>query len=201
MRESRSRRPQLETLESVTLLSAMAGVAARSMPSVPAATVSPSTPATANSLSISGTVHGSYLQHLGPPDTGGTIRFIAIGKLSGLGHTIEYGSIQLPGFTANPQVKGTVTLVAPKGTVTLQLAQVPATTSATGGSSAVLVNSYHLGYTITAGTGAFAGDQGSGTVDLKLYAPSAKSVKPVGNTFGSITVVYSAAPVGTSTAV
>ena len=68
MRQQLRRRPQLESLESMALLSGM-------MAAPVAALVATTTPMTGHEVDINGTAHGKYHEHQSKPDTGKTYTF------------------------------------------------------------------------------------------------------------------------------
>ncbi len=185
MRKTWGRIPQLESLETMALLS---GVAAAAHHHVAAEVAPPGglpmIPVGSTALEISGTAQGGYVRFQRNPDTGSTYRFFASGQLTPLGSTIETGTIKAPGFIRGELATGTVHILAAKGTVTLQLTQEPTTTS-TAASPIV----YHFNYGITKATGAYKGDQGAGTVDVTL-TPKTTSTSPAGTSFGTISLVY-----------
>jgi hypothetical protein len=136
-------RPQLEVLEAIVSLSGgMSSGAAINLPMIPAGS---------HPLFPLGTIEGVYVEH----GTGSTPQFTASGSLSPLGETTEVGSL---GKT------DTVTIQTRTRNVTLQL-------SPPGRAG-------HFDYGITKGiygitktTGSYAGDQGAGTVVVRLGRP------------------------------
>jgi hypothetical protein len=175
MFRTRRRRPQLETLETMTLLSGAGAAMGLSGPAATRGQVAaevgpvinlPLIPVGASPLFPRGTIRGLYVRQGGSS----TIQFSASGSLSPLGATTETGTI---GAT------GTVLIATPKGTVTLQL--FPATTP----------GHFNYGYGITETTGAYAGDQGAGTVDVTL---GPRNAGKVGISFGSIRLTFGVYP-------
>src|SRR5581483_7237629 len=90
------------------------------------------------------------------PDVGKTQELSGTGTVAPLGAVAVRGELHTPGFVAQGRATATLTLTTERGSVTLQLtgplqpgfSQPPAT----------------FQYTITGGTGAYAGASGSGSV-------------------------------------
>jgi hypothetical protein len=174
MFKTRHRRPQFETLETMTLLSGAGAAMGLSGPAAAHRGVAaemgpvsflPLIPAGSTALFPQGTVKGLYVQHGGSS----TIQFSASGSLSPLGSTTETGTIA---------ATGTVRIATPKGTVTLQL--LPTSTP------------NHFNYGITETTGAYTGDQGAGTV-VVTFGPR-HAGPTAGTSFGSIRLTFGVYP-------
>src|SRR3954454_4070601 len=113
MRRKRFRaQPQVEGLESMTLLSGAAGMMTGAAPL--AAHLSPPAP---QPLVLSGTAHGSYVGHQSNPDTGTQYSLFAQGRVTPLGQSIVRGSFTTPGFILNGTAQGTLTVSGPRGSV------------------------------------------------------------------------------------
>jgi hypothetical protein len=175
MFKTRHRRPQLEALEAVTLLSgvgAMMGLSGLAAPhhqimaEVGPVLSLPLIPVGATPLFPRGTIKGMYVEHGGST----TIQFFASGSLAPLGFTTETGTI---GAT------GTVRIATPKGTVTLQM-------------SPTTPRGHFFDYGITETTGGYTGDQGAGTVVVTLGPRHAGPT--AGTSFGSIRLTFGVYP-------
>jgi hypothetical protein len=112
-------RPQLETLEAMTLLSGVAGglhhIAAVDL-SVP-----PSGPTTPVKVSLNGTLTGTYHQKDGLPDTGDNFTFFGHGKVGPLGVADVTGHAHSLGNVASGQAHGLLVISTPQGSLTLKL--------------------------------------------------------------------------------
>jgi len=121
MRMSRRTRPQLEVLESMTLLSALSPALAHpGGPILAAAT----TPGTTTQVSLNGTLTGDY--HVAGqvnPDKGLHYVFSGNGSVKPLGHAdVDVtGNLHSLGNVAEGQAKGLIVLSTPKGSLTLHL--------------------------------------------------------------------------------
>lgn len=155
-RNGRRRVLQVESLESLTLLSGLAPPTLA--PAVPAAlgTVQ----AAARSVALNATTRGSYAFVQGNPDTGKAYYFVTAGWVPGLGYSTFSGSIHTPGFIRTGTAAGTMTVYTPRGTLTLQLTSDPVP----GFSD--LPTRVH--WAITGGTNQLKGATGSGTLDIAL---------------------------------
>jgi len=162
MRRNRARiRPEVEGLESMTLLSGVAAsvhTAASAMVTAPVQTVS-----------LSGTAHGNYVSRQSNPDTGTLYSFNARGMIAPVGRTFDFGSFHTPGFIQNGQTQGRLTLVGPRGTLRMTITEVTPTTDPT--------NVFHFTYTITGGTGRFRNAQGTGNLDVTLTPAMTSSIR------------------------
>jgi hypothetical protein len=179
MREHLQRRPQLESLESVTLLSGSAAAVRGAI----AALVAPSTPTSGHTIHLTGTARGSYHVHIINPDIGKDFTFFGSGQVAPLGHVDLTGHINSPGFIANGHSKGLLVLSNPNGSVTLSL-----------------IGPVQSGFTpvpdtftfkITSASGKFKGDTGTGFMVLELE-PAAAST-PTGE-HGSFTMIFLTVP-------
>jgi hypothetical protein len=135
MRQSFRRRPEVESLESMVLLSGLSMVERPGVAALVArqAQINSSTP-------LSGTATGTYTERRGAP-----IHFSAKGSFSSLGNSTLKGTLNLS--TGNASGKVTIS-VKKQGKVFANLTEA-------GVGSPVL-------YTITGGTGKLAGASGSG---------------------------------------
>src|SRR2546430_904829 len=111
--------PQVEGLESRLPLSGGAGAGAVGAHEVRATQVAL---AQGLSLPLQGTVRGAYFASSGIPDTGSSYRISGAGRVNPLGQTGDTARIQTTGFIANGRATGTMSIVAPRGTVKLALA-------------------------------------------------------------------------------
>ena len=181
MRTDRNRKrvsPQVEGLESMTLLSGVAAAVHHGHAVVQTATTQ------TQNLSLSGTVHGQYFAQSSNPDTGSTYSITAFGRISPLGRTAVTGSYQTPGFILNGTAHGSLTLTAAHGSLTLKLDQAgPIPQNSSGGSRL-------FQFTITGGTGAYAGAQGSGTVNVTLDSSNSLNLGGHHLSTGRVTLTF-----------
>jgi hypothetical protein len=121
-------------------------------------------------LPLAGTISGTYsIAPTTNPDAGKLYLFNGAGTAGMLGQVTAAGSIRTLGFVATGQATGTLTLSNSQGSVTLKMigpsqpgfSNLPAT----------------LTYQITAATGAYYGDQGTGTIAVSLLSPAANLKK------------------------
>jgi hypothetical protein len=154
MKEHLRRRPELESLESVTLLS---GASAAVVGAVAALAT---TDASATKIHLTGTAKGSYHLSIANPDTGKEFTFLGSGRVAPLGQVTLSGTIRSPGFIANGHSTGSLVLSTPKGSVTLELTGPPQN----GTTPVPNVFSFQ----ITKATGTFKSDTGTGYIDLVL---------------------------------
>ena len=118
---------------------------------------------TQTGLPLSGQITGEWDTVFTVPDVGGRQELTGTGTVTPLGVVWVSGELHTPGFIAQGQAGGTLTLTGPNGSVTLQLlgpiepgfGGVPST----------------FQYTITAGTGAYAGNSGTGTLSFQEQPP------------------------------
>ena len=98
MRDRWRRRPQLESLESMTLLSSATTIAHAAAHWVVAPMISPCAEASVSGLALlNGTAHGTFFAH-GPSPTSGTIySLFASGKVAPVGSTLLVGGFQTRG--------------------------------------------------------------------------------------------------------
>ena len=199
MRDHLRRRPRLEELESMTLLSGVSAV----MPAA-AAAVTPITPMS-HELNLTGSVHGNY--HTREiPDAGKTYTFFGHGSVSPLGRTSMSGNVQLPGLIISPVIPGTTPpVMAPNahGQVFLSDARGSLTLTLTAPSSD---NSSTLPpffkYTITNASGRFRGDTGSGYLVIDVtpkVTPTPTAGATLGQEHGSFTLSFIPPPPSTTT--
>jgi hypothetical protein len=183
MRISRRTRPQLEVLESMTLLSALSpALAPPGGPILIAAT----TQGTTTPVSLNGTLTGDY-QVAGKvnPDTGLDYVFSGKGSIKALGHvTVDVtGHLHSLGNVAKGQTKGLIVLSTPEGSLTLHL---------TGPEQKGLAPlPIRFTFKITNSSGKYLRDQGTGTV-IFVRDPGGTSATPEHGTF---TMVFVPAPV------
>lgn len=154
MRASRRTRPQLEVLESMTLLSALSPALAHPGGSILAAATTQGAKAP---VSLNGTLKGDY--HVAGkviPDTGLDYVFSGNGKITSLGHVHVTGNLHSLGNIASGHAKGLIVLSTPKGSLTLHL---------TGPEQKGLAGlPDHFKFKITNSSGKYLGDKGTGTV-------------------------------------
>jgi hypothetical protein len=123
-------------------------------------------------LLLAGQVSGTWDSQPGVPVAGPDRTYTGQGTVTPLGTVQATGSVQLPGFAVNGQTQGTLTLSNADGSVTLGLV---------GPASYDLYGSpVTFQYTITGGTGQYAGASGSGTTILHGPPASAPGTAPGG---------------------
>ena len=110
--------------------------------------------------SLAGTITGTYQNLPSNPDAPRIYAFSGTGSAGDLGQVTVSGQVQLVGFIASGRAGGTLTLKNAKGSVTLQL-----TGPVEPGFGPFPQT---LSYVITGGTGAYADEDGSGTLGVKL---------------------------------
>ena len=214
----KSLRPRLETLEVKTLLSAVVStgpaaalvhVAAR--PAMIAETAHHGAPTEGHashvaarshaSIALSGSADGFYTSNQRLPDTGTKYHLTTAGKVTPVGEAIVKGSFQTPGFILGGLASGTLRIVGSHGTLKLSLRSpgpIRPSASVSGGPVS-LVNDFT--YTIVKGTGAYAGDHGTGTVEITttpgVAAPPGTGIyaSPALTGFGRATVTFETGPV------
>ena len=172
MRNERRRRPRLEALEGLTLLS---GIAA--------------TMHALESPPLNGTVHGTFFAHRSNPSSGTIYDLFASGKVGGVGPTLVVSGIQTEGFKAHGAGGGNLIFEAEaaSGSLFLGLTEVSRPTATSPGP-------YVFHYTIKHGTDSFKGAHGSGTLTVTLK-PVKDNIhgQPVSNPgfFGNSTLTFS----------
>jgi hypothetical protein len=153
MKRPCSYRPQLEALEDRALPSSARVIV---LPFLPAPT--PPVVTSQTTLSLGGTIFGTWHKRFINPDLGMVQVLTGSGTISPLGLVQASGTLHTPGFVATGHTTGSVTLSNSSGSVTLQLV------GPTQRGFSKPPASFH--FTITSGTGAFAGDTGSGTASF-----------------------------------
>jgi hypothetical protein len=119
-----------------------------------------------------GSISGTYSTSTPVADAGTTYNFTGSGVVKPLGTTTVSGNIALPGFVASGFATGTLTLTGPNGTVTLSLKG-----PRQKGFGPLPSN---LSFTISSGTGSYAGAKGSGHIALKLNTSATSFVLKFG---------------------
>jgi hypothetical protein len=137
-------------------------------------------PATGHVVVLNGTISGTFVTIRNPhavtppspvsnPVAGTTTTFRGSGTITGLGAVEVTGSLVTSANAVSPHVTvETFTLTTAKGSVTLELKKSP-------GSPATAATSF----SIVKATGAFQGDTGAGTADLKMFSELIPVVPPV----------------------
>jgi len=176
MRISRRTRPQLEVLESMTLLSALSPVLVHlGGPILAAATA----PGTTTLVSLNGTLTGDYhVAGKANPDKGLDYVFSGNGSVGPLGHTDVTGHLHSLGNVAG-QAKGLIVLSTPNGSLTLHL------TGKEQNAFAPLPDRFT--FKITNSSGKYLGDQGTGTI-VFVRDPAGTSASPEHGTFTMVFV-------------
>jgi hypothetical protein len=183
---SRVRRPGVEPLEGLTLLSPIAPGPPRppSASSVVAATARPS-----SQVALNLKFRGVYQVILENPDVGKDYVFQAgrVGSTRGLGTIGVAGTIHTPGLVVQGHASGQLVAHTLRGDINLQL--IGPTTSGFSSLPA------RLSFRITGGTGKFANASGSGIVDVTLRPARIPSTAPPVVETGSVTLAFHANPV------
>jgi len=168
MRISRSTRPQLEVLESMTLLSTLSPALVHpGRPILAAVTTGTTTP-----VSLKGTLVGLYhVAGKANPDKGLDYVFSGNGSIPALGQVLVHvtGNLHSLGNVAEGRAKGLVVLSTSKGSLTLHL------TGPEQKGFARLPD--HFTFQITNGSGNYLHDRGTGSVDFRRI-PAATSPSP-----------------------
>ncbi len=154
MRLSKRARPQLEVLESMTLLSALAPAFVH--PGGPVL-IAATTPVTTTTVSLNGTVKGDYhVTSKITPDKGLDYVFSGNGSVGPLGHVHVTGHVHSVGNITTGHAHGLIVLSTPDGSLTLHL---------TGPEQKGFANlPDHFTFKITNSSGKYLGDAGTGTV-------------------------------------
>jgi hypothetical protein len=147
-RKTLRRRPEVEALESMTLLSGMAGAVHEAATAVP------------NPLNLTGSVHG-FVTAKSPSAPTGTVN--ASGTVSPVGKVSIAGKVALASVSGTPQA---LALTTPKGKLILSASL---TGSAATGFSGT--------YTIVGGTKSLAGETGHGALTVILTPKTLKTGK------------------------
>jgi hypothetical protein len=158
--------PQVEPLDSRIMPTSLIGRHSAVLPGI--AFVAPALPkpvapvhnppAPSHQLTLSGTFTGTWTPVLVVPDLGFPQTLHGAGTVGPLGTVQASGSIATPGFVWQGRSTGTFTLTGAAGSITIQLVG-PLQGGFSPPPSA-------FNYTITGGTGAYAGATGKGTVTL-----------------------------------
>ena len=145
MRRQLRRRPQLETLEAMTLLSGPTAAVVATMN---------------HQVQLDGTAKGNYHEVIKNPDTGAVYYFFGSGRGHSAGRVDVTANIHSPGNIANGQSHGMLVLSGPRGSLTLTLTGPPQN----GNTPVPDVFSF----TITNASGKYRGAHGTGYIDLGL---------------------------------
>jgi hypothetical protein len=173
MRPRNHARPQLESMETLTLLSGIAATAFSLPNHVEVSTT------TGTKLTLGGTARGVFLTH--QTSTARNYSIDAAGTLTPIGKTAIAGSLHVNlGISSGPP-SGTLTLVTSKGTLTLQIPESVALP--VGLPTPTAKDEIVDTYVITKGTGAYKGDTGSGVVEFTFDSARAYQVGQVRITF------------------
>ena len=150
MKRTRSRRPHVEELESIALLSVGA--------TGPVSAIVSASRHRSSHHHLAGSASGTWTTQPGIPDVGATQDLVGIGKLKGLGHVHVQGSLHLAGFIQSGHADGTIDLTNTHGSVTLALTG-PTQTGFSGPPKSFT-------YTIASRTGLYQGWHGSGQLNF-----------------------------------
>ncbi len=117
MRRKPRCQPQLESMESMKLLSAFS-IGSH----YPAAEFkTDGTPKTSAIMALNGSLRGTYQTVPGIPDAGTEFTFSTTGTVRPLGAATVTGNIHQLGFVANGRAQGVFVIETPQGTLTLKL--------------------------------------------------------------------------------
>jgi hypothetical protein len=192
MRERMKALPQLESLESMTLLS---GAAAAARSPHDHAEVSIATPAREVTSTLSGTEHGVFRVY--GNGSGKTYDITAAGKLTPIGRTTIAGNlVGLSGISSGPPA-GTLNLTTTTRTLTLQIPKSVAIP--VGLPTATSKNEIVDTYVITGGTGAYEGDTGSGVVEFTFRGANSSPARSRGGRVDITFTTLLASPSSTPT--
>lgn len=170
MRRPKSKRPQVEALESKLLLATYAPAAPVGVAAVVGSEMA------LRRISLDGTVRGIYQQAV-IGNSGTTLTLTGSGQVSPLGRTDVAGALRITG-SALAHAEGELTLSGQQGTLTLDV------TGPSSGGVAPLSShlTFDLTFVITGGTGQFRGATGSGRISLTLL-PSRGGASTAGGQF------------------
>ena len=179
-RGPRDRKPQLELLESMTLLSGLAFLAA----------IDPSTSAIVQSsqrapIALNATTHGTLTTTQKNPDAGKEFQLYTSGPAAALGHVSIDGALLTPGFIAHSQASGSLKVHTRRGELTLSVKE----PSQFGFSSLP----HSLTYSITSGTGHYQGATGSGRLTITTAAASPTAALSL-STNSRVSLVFRSGP-------
>jgi hypothetical protein len=183
MREHLRRRPRVESLESMTLLS---GVSAAARGAI-AALLGPVAPTSGHKIEPTGSVKGTYHVHITNPDIGKEFIFFGSGQVAPLKHVKLTGHITSPGFIYHGHSTGLLVLSDPNGSVTLAVTGPP--------QNGFTPIPDVFNFKITSASGKFKGDTGTGFMVLELdpaqtpTTPSGGAPTPDGE-HGTFTMIF-----------
>ena len=159
MRRKRRLQPELETLESMTLLSSLAPWSHHAA-AVAKVDGAPPVFATPTTVSLNGTLKGTYHFKSSLPDVGADYTFFGNGKVKPVGRAAMTGHLQLPGNVAKGRAEGLVVISTPAGSLTLRLEGPEQKGFASPPD--------RLAFKITNASGRYLKDRGEGTLILVL---------------------------------
>jgi hypothetical protein len=116
--------------------------------------------AAGHALALAGKVSGTWSDQMRPPDWGNTESLSGAGAVGPLGIVQLSGTLSTPGFILRGYTSGTVVLSNARGSLTVQLKSASPQPGFTAPAAV-------LHYRIMGGTGAYAGDSGSGVAHLQ----------------------------------
>jgi hypothetical protein len=151
--------PQVEPLDGRIMPTSVIGRHSAVLPGTAfVAPALPRPPAPSHQLALSGQITGTWAPVLVVPDLGRPQTLKGAGSVGPLGSVQASGSIATPGFVLTGWSTATITLTRATGSVTLQLIGPPQP------GFSPPPGTFH--FTITGGTGAYAGATGQGTATL-----------------------------------
>ncbi len=119
------------------------------------------------SIALTRKADGTYTSTQGPPDTGTRYKLNAAGTITPIGSAVVTGSFHTPGFIQTGEATGKLKIVGSHGTLTLKLREpgpITAGLPSASGGPIILVNDFT--YSVVKGTGQYAKDHGTGTVEI-----------------------------------
>lgn len=120
MRRTFRYQPQLENLEAMALLSALSGGLHHSAADMKANATPPNS-TTPTTISLNGTLKGTYQITPSIPDTGTKYTFSGKGTVRPLGSSDVTGNVHDLGFVASGRAEGLAVISTPQGSLTLKL--------------------------------------------------------------------------------